>query len=111
MTEHKTFKLNMPADSVVFIVGHTRRDYIFANKIIGVEEDGIVIQWYLQDATLTLARRQSMYRVIAIDPAMTAKKYVKIKQVDTQPYRDKHYGGATIAEVAEYGKIDSGKAG
>lgn len=111
MSDHPTFKLNMPADSVVFIVNHTRRDYIFANKIIGVEDDGIVIQWYLQDVTLTMARRENMYRIIEIAKAVTKDEWDKIEQADTQPYSDKHYGGMDFSEVADYGKIDGKKAG
>lgn len=109
--EHKVFKLDMPADSVVFIVNHTRRDYIHANKIIGVDDLGLIVQWYLQDATLTMARRDGMYRVIEIEQAYTKKEYDAVEQTDTQPYLDEHYGGASIEEVAGYGKADGKKTG
>jgi hypothetical protein len=111
MIDHPTFKLSMPADNVVFIVGHTRRDYIFANKIIDVEDGGIVIQWYLQDATLTLARRQGMYRIIEIAKAVTKDEWDKIEEANVQSYLDKHYDGMSFSEVADYGKTNGKKAG
>ena len=52
-----------------------------------------------------------MYRIIAIDRAVTKEEYDVIEQVDTQPYLDKHYGGASFEEVASYGKTDSKKVG
>lgn len=91
MIDHPTFKLNMTSDSVVFIVNHTRRDYIHANKIIGIEEGGLIVQKYLQDATLTFARRNGPYRIIEIEPAYNKKKYDAVEEVDRQPYLDKHY--------------------
>jgi len=110
MIDHPTFKLNMTSDSVVFIVNHTRRDYIHANKIIGIDDLGLIVQKYLQDATLTFARRDGMYRIIKIGKRTSKKAWEAIEEVDRQPYLDKHYAGS-FDEVVNNVKTDGKKTG
>jgi hypothetical protein len=111
MSDHPIFKLNMTADSVVFIVNHTRRDYIHATKIIGIEDDGMIVQWYLQDATLTMARKNGPYHIIEVESAYSKKKYDAVEEVDPQPYLDKRNRQMGLDKVIVHGKTNGKKAG
>jgi hypothetical protein len=109
--DHKVFKLGMTSDNVVFIVNHTRRDYVHSTKIIGIEDNGLLVQYYLQDATLTFARRDGEYRIIKVESPITKEQYDEIEEADVQPYLDAHFGSVRYDEVAHHGKADSKKTG
>lgn len=101
----------MTSDAVTFIVNHTYRNYIFPNKIIAVDDLGLVVQKYITDVTLTFARRGGEYIVIEVKPIITEEKYNEIEQADPAPYIKMHYEDGGFEEVVESVKSHGQKPG
>lgn len=91
--DHPIFEIGMTDDAVTMIINHTPwRDFIFPNKIIAVDDLGLVVQKYITDVTLTMARRGGEYIVIEVKEKTSKEDYEKIGQADPTPYLEKHYG-------------------
>ena len=105
--DHKVFKLGMSSDSVVFIINHTRRDYKFPTKVVGSDENGLVVQYYLRDVTLTFARRNGEYQIIEVDEPVTKEVYEAIPIAEMASAEHAQLLAKAIEE-AERGKANGG---
>ena len=69
--EHPVFELGMSADHTLNVMKRSGRRFLRKPKEIGKDKSGLVVEWYLQDATLTFCRRRvgsvSCYRITEIE--------------------------------------------
>ena len=69
--EHPLFELGMSADHTLKVMKWFGRRFLRKPKEIGKDKSGLVVEWYLQDATLTFCRRRiesvNCYRITEIE--------------------------------------------
>jgi hypothetical protein len=72
MMDHPIFKLDMSADHTLDVMKLSGRRFLRKPKEVGKEKYGLIVNWFLQDATLTLCRRKvndiTCYRITDIQP-------------------------------------------
>ncbi len=69
--DHPVFELGMSADHTLDVMKLSGRRFLRKPEEVGKDKSGLVVEWYLQDATLTLCRRRiesvTCYRIIDIE--------------------------------------------
>lgn len=82
MDEHPVFKVGMSADEVLLVEDASGRQRVKRNELIDEDDCGLVIAWYLTDATLIIRRdvRFGPYRVSEILPASKSKRTITRRQ-------------------------------
>lgn len=80
--EHPVFKVGMSADEVLLVEDASGRQRTKRNELIDEDDNGLVIAWYLTDATLILRRvvKFGPYRVSEVLPASKSKGTITRRQ-------------------------------
>jgi hypothetical protein len=62
------WKIGTPADLVEIAMKKFHLPFLADPKVIGKDENGMVVQWFLPDSTLTMKFSNGCYRVAEIEP-------------------------------------------